>query len=166
MNDFTECPGSEERRAQFSLKRLLIWMAIIAVGAAIVGAVQQYGGIVIGLASIVYGILVLSVLAHVRYRWNDFYVNFATAMNVFYSGCIFYACFVPFGEAVVYGFGVPMCCLLAIPFGITMIVGNLRQYTEGRRCSPLFCFYTLASAFVWTLFMFFILYALMAGAAM
>ena len=94
MNDFTEYPGSEERRAQFSLKRLLIWMAIIAVGAAIVGAVQQYGGIVIGLASIVYGILVLSVLAHVKYRWNDFYVNFATAMNVFCLGAYLFASFV------------------------------------------------------------------------
>ena len=89
MNNFTECPGSEERRAQFSLKRLLIWMGIIAVG-----VVQQYGGIVIGLASIAYGILVLSVLAHVRYRWNDFYVNFATAMNVFCLGAYLFASFV------------------------------------------------------------------------
>ena len=173
MNDFTERPGSEERRAQFSIRSLMIWTAIVAVGAAIVGAVQRLGGglgdyeseyIIFALG--VYSVLVLIVLVHVRYRWNDSYVNFATAMNVFYSGWILYACFVPSGESVFYGLGVPMCCLLAIPFGITMIVGNLRKYTEGRRYSPLFCFYTLASAFVWTLYMFFILFALMTGAMM
>ena len=146
MNDFTERLGSEKRRTQFSIRSLMIWTAIVAVGATIVGAVQRLGG---GLGEIVFAlgvfsVLVLIVLVHVRYRWNDSYVNFATAMNVFYSGVVLYGWFVPSSMRVIYGLAVPMGCLLAIPFGITMIVGNLRQYTEGSRYSPLFWFYTLA----------------------
>lgn len=155
MNDLTERPESKKRRTQFSIRTLMIWTAIIAGGAAIVGTIQRFdfltnsdlgpvrlllGILSSGLALAAYSILVSGFFTHMRYRWHNTYVNFATAMNAL---CPFVLLMLSKdSDAIALAIA---ASLTGLGFFLTLL-----YHSRSPNMSSLVCFYTLATSLVWS----------------
>ena len=135
--------GQDEQKVESDADVIAFEAAIAEAKAGDAAAMFDYVWALNLVASLAFYVVALSiplssVLAHVRYRWNDSYVNFATAMNVLYLGVFLGVFFV--SDPWIYGvIASGVCFLLAIPFGIAMIVHNVR-HLKGGRFSPLICF--------------------------